>query len=101
MKYIDLSGISTIDIIKCEECRYWERSADSFHGNCIMFKTQTSQGFFCGAGDEGKERVVHCYECRYWQDNTIDEENWCKWRTDETPDADDFCSCGELMIGGD
>lgn len=40
--------------------------------------------------------VVRCCDCIYWQDNN----DWyphigCKWREDETPDPDDFCSAGE------
>lgn len=42
------------------------------------------------------ESVVHCKDCRYWQDNNGGYPNKeCRWREDETPDADDFCSCGE------
>ena len=41
-------------------------------------------------------RVVRCKDCRYWQDNNGGYPNKeCRWREDETPDADDFCSCGE------
>lgn len=44
--------------------------------------------------------VVRCRDCIYWQDNNdgyphID----CKWREDETPDPDDFCSAGERKVG--
>ena len=40
--------------------------------------------------------VVRCKDCRYWQDNNGGYPNKeCRWREDETPDADDFCSCGE------
>ena len=43
--------------------------------------------------------VVRCKDCKYYQDNN----NWyphneCKWHQDETPDADDFCSCGERKM---
>ena len=40
--------------------------------------------------------VVRCKDCEYWQDNNggYPHEN-CKWSADETPDANDFCSCGE------
>ena len=42
------------------------------------------------------EVVVHCRECKYYQDNNGGYPNSdCRWRQDETPDADDFCSCGE------
>lgn len=40
--------------------------------------------------------VVRCRYCKYWQDNNggyPHEE--CRWGKGETPDADDFCSCGE------
>ena len=41
-------------------------------------------------------RVVRCKDCRHWQDNNGGYPNKeCRWREDETPDADDFCSYGE------
>ena len=44
------------------------------------------------------EVVVHCRECKYYQDNNGGYPNSdCRWRQDETPDADDFCSCGERI----
>lgn len=40
--------------------------------------------------------VVRCKECRYWQDNNGGYPcGECKWRGDETPDAEDYCSAGE------
>lgn len=40
--------------------------------------------------------VVRCKDCRYWQDNNGGYPcGECKWRGDETPDADDYCSAGE------
>lgn len=44
--------------------------------------------------------VVRCRDCLYWQDNNggyPHEE--CRWGKDETPDPDDFCSCGERKDG--
>jgi hypothetical protein len=44
--------------------------------------------------------VVRCKDCVYWQDNNggyPHEE--CRWGKNETPDADDFCSCGERKDG--
>lgn len=39
--------------------------------------------------------VVRCKDCIYWQDNNggypVDD---CKWRKDETPDPEDYCSEG-------
>lgn len=41
-------------------------------------------------------KVVRCEDCKYYQDNNNGyPHNECKWCQDETPDADDFCSCGE------
>ena len=41
-------------------------------------------------------RVVRCKDCAYWQDNNGGYPNdMCKWKKDETPDADDYCSFGE------
>ncbi len=44
--------------------------------------------------------VVRCKDCKYWQDNNggyPHEE--CRWGKEETPDADDYCSCGERREG--
>lgn len=40
--------------------------------------------------------VVRCKDCEYFQDNNdgYPHED-CRWRNDETPDGDDFCSYGE------
>lgn len=44
--------------------------------------------------------VVRCKDCRYWQDNDGGYPNEeCRWRGDETPDADDFCSYGKRKDG--
>lgn len=46
--------------------------------------------------------VVHCKGCQYWQDNNGGYPNEeCRWREDETPDADDFCSYGKRKDGDD
>lgn len=41
--------------------------------------------------------VVRCKDCKWYIDNTTVEESlkYCRWRTDESPDEDDFCSLGE------
>ncbi len=40
--------------------------------------------------------VTRCKDCRYYQDNNGGYPNAdCKWCKDETPDANDYCSCGE------
>lgn len=44
--------------------------------------------------------VIWCEDCRYWQDNNGGYPNEeCRWRGDETPDADDFCSYGKRKDG--
>ena len=44
--------------------------------------------------------LVRCKECIYWQDNNDGYPHiGCKWREDETPDPDDFCSAGERKEG--
>lgn len=46
------------------------------------------------------EPVIRCKGCEYWQDNNGGYPNEeCRWREDETPDADDFCSYGERKGG--
>ncbi len=40
--------------------------------------------------------VVRCKDCIYYQDNNDGyPHDGCRWRSDETPDATDFCSFGE------
>lgn len=40
--------------------------------------------------------ITRCKDCIYWQDNNDGYPHiGCKWREDETPDPDDFCSAGE------
>lgn len=40
--------------------------------------------------------VVRCKDCKYWQDNNGGYPHpECRWGRGETPDEDDFCSCGE------
>lgn len=46
--------------------------------------------------------VVRCKDCKWYQDNTSWENviDYCKWISTETPDEDDFCSCGERKDNG-
>lgn len=40
--------------------------------------------------------IIQCKDCVYWQDNNEGYPHKdCKWREDETPDPEDFCSAGE------
>jgi hypothetical protein len=42
------------------------------------------------------DAVVRCRDCKYWQDNNGGYPHQdCKWNANETPDEDDYCSCGE------
>ena len=42
--------------------------------------------------------LVRCKDCVYYQDNNNGyPHDGCRWRSDETPDADDFCSMAEKM----
>lgn len=82
---------------------YIEREAllDSIcHETCgIAFCGATNCAFMakvCSATAADVAPVVRCKDCRYWQDNNGGYPNKkCRWREDETPDADDFCSYGE------
>ena len=42
------------------------------------------------------QELIRCKDCLYWQDNNggYPHED-CKWKGDETPDDDDFCSGAE------
>lgn len=41
--------------------------------------------------------LVHCKDCKYFMDNVAEDnaDDECRWRTDEMPNADDYCSYGE------
>jgi hypothetical protein len=42
------------------------------------------------------KEIVRCKDCVFWQDNNDGYPHHdCKWREDETPDPDDYCSAGE------
>ena len=43
-----------------------------------------------------REQVILCRDCRSWQDNNGGYPHpECRWRNDETPGADDYCSFAE------
>ncbi len=45
-----------------------------------------------------QEPIIHCKDCKYWQDNNNGYPvTDCRWKKDETPDADDYCSYAERM----
>lgn len=49
---------------------------------------------------EGRKSIVRCKDCVFWQDNNDGYPHHdCKWREDETPDPDDYCSAGERKKG--
>lgn len=42
--------------------------------------------------------IVRCKDCKYWQDNNGGyPHDDCRWGKDETPDAEDYCSYGEMI----
>ena len=42
--------------------------------------------------------VVYCKDCKFWQDNNNGYPHPdCRWVRIETPDANDYCSCGERI----
>ena len=42
-------------------------------------------------------QIVRCKDCKYWQDNNGGYPNpECRWGHEETPDAEDYCSFGEV-----
>lgn len=45
--------------------------------------------------------ILRCKNCRYWQDNNggYPHED-CKWKADETPDPDDYCSFAKRRVEG-
>jgi len=45
-----------------------------------------------------REQVVLCKDCRYWQGNNVDYQHpECRWKHDETPNKDDYCSFAERL----
>lgn len=58
-------------IVPLSKCDYLQRRADT----CPLIE------------------IVTCGECKYYHTEFgVDE---CRWRTDESPNVDDFCSYGE------
>ena len=50
-------------------------------------------------GAEYVQDLVRCQDCKFWIDNCDEDSDLfreCRWRDDETTDADDFCSYGEV-----
>ena len=42
--------------------------------------------------------VVRCMDCVYWPDNNYGYRRpECRWKKNDTPDADDYCSFGERI----
>lgn len=41
--------------------------------------------------------IVRCKECKYYIDNMPEDstDDECRWRSEEQPNPDDFCSYGE------
>lgn len=80
MRLIDADALKTI------------RSIQSADYNSI----ETIQHWIDNAPTIDAVPVVRCKDCRYYQDNNGGYPNAdCKWCKDETPDANDYCSCGE------
>ncbi len=45
-----------------------------------------------------REQVILCKDCQYWQGNNGGYPHpECRWRNDETPDEDDYCSFAERL----
>ena len=45
-----------------------------------------------------EQQVILCKDCRYWQGNNGGcPHPECRWRNDETPDEDDYCSFAERL----
>lgn len=36
------------EIIRCKECRWWEKATDSIQGWCDLMKMYPTGGWFCG-----------------------------------------------------
>ena len=64
------------------------------------YKCRRIDCVFSGTGKPNYDMVCNdylpvkcCENCQYWQDNNVGfRVDGCKWRSDETPDADDYCS---------
>lgn len=39
-----------IDLVRCEECKWWTKQADSIQGRCELLKMYPSSAWYCGNG---------------------------------------------------
>lgn len=39
-----------IDLVKCEDCLYWEKQKDSLQGKCCLFGNYPTGKWFCANG---------------------------------------------------
>lgn len=72
----------------------------------LLKEQEKTRKFYAEKCDElyavakSRVEVVRCKDCVYWQDNNEGYPHKdCKWREDETPDPDDYCSAGERKEG--
>ena len=82
----------------CARCKRHEACDSRKEYECYDFgKTLISCGGYEPKADAADvAEVVRCKDCKYFQDNNYGYlHEGCRWRDDETPDGDDFCSCGE------
>lgn len=86
-------------------CEAWEQCLNRCDcvDNCPDRAGQNMRLAMCMAlkqsrllAEAGYAPVVRCADCKYYQDNNGGyPHEMCRWRNDETPDADDYCSQGE------
>lgn len=66
-------------------------TADFNELGCAMVTIQAMDALFDIFNSSDVIEVVRCKDCIY-RFGTL-----CKWREDETPDPDDYCSIGEKL----
>jgi hypothetical protein len=94
-RYIDADGlIADMQERYCKPCK--ERKEDYNEVRCRVCWVDDATDDVDVFGDNGID-IVRCKECKYYIDNMPEDstDDECRWRSEEQPNPDDFCSYGE------
>lgn len=85
----------------CVKCHVTEMSDTNEANRIMLMFRENAKKLFSLAPSADVAEVVRCKDCVYYQDNNDGyPHDGCRWRSDETPDADDFCSMAERKDNG-
>ena len=92
-RYIDVDKLKEMVERQYSYCHGYTGTKKDIYREALL---AVKSAIHCQSISKDMQKVVRCRDCKYFQDNNNEyPHNECKWRQDETPDADDFCSYGE------